>query len=480
MRRSRLVFLVLACVSLGIPLSALDFKISGEFRSRGVLVMNKDANPATKDNYSIIDSRFRAWFEPVISSNLRFVYNLQVGDISWGDLKGLVRKDDTQSYSGGGSQGTEGVNLKTRQMFMRYTGETTLLDLGFIPFRTPLAYVMDSNLPGIHWQMDIIGISFNLMYARAYSGPDGNQPYAGMTADMVDLADDRNDYFLSLDRKFGQGLHMTAWAMYDDNGRFRETSPSGRKLYSELFFWGLQFKGDLSEVVSYSLDAVLNTGRVNAIGEGSELVNAYAGRAFLKISPGEWNIRTQFRLVSGNSTNNTDEGIPVRQFHVLDGDEGSVDSWMGILFGSGPFYHQSYFYYGTASARRVNVTNGYFVRNDPGIIAAEFCIERTVFDKASSILLSGGYARTAHGVPYSYIGDDGNPVYEEPAFLGFEVDMGFKSMVTEGLEIYLQLGYLFPGKALGPTIALDNDAYPRGTIGTSPVLRGDVMITVKF
>ncbi|MDR2733053.1 MAG: hypothetical protein LBC99_00240 [Spirochaetota bacterium] len=472
MRLSRFILPAFFCVYMGTSLSAVNFEIKGEFRNRGVLVMNKDANAATSDNYIIIDSRFRAWFEPVISSNLRFVYNLQVGDISWGDLKGIARKDESQSFSGGGSQGTEGVNLKTRQMFIRYTRDTALLDAGFIPFRTPLAYVMDSNLPGIHWRTDILGITANLMYARAYSGPDGEKLYAGMSADLIDLSDDRNDYFFSLDRRFGKGFHLTAWAMYDDNGRFRETGPTFKKLQSDLFFWGAQAKGDLSPAFGYSLDGVLNTGRINSLGEGSEVVNAYAFRGLLRMTPGDWNIQMQCRILSGNDTDNMEAGTSVHQFHVLDGDEGSVDSWMGILFGGGPFNHQSYFFYGSAAGRRLNVTKGYFVRNDPGIIAVEMCIERTVFDKTSSILLSGGFARTAHGV---YAADD-----KEKSFLGFEIDMGFKALVTEGLEVYLQLGYLFPGEALGPTVALDSIVYPRTEIGTDPVLRADAMITVRF
>jgi hypothetical protein len=453
----------------GISLFALDFEVRGEYRNRGVLMLNKDANSDTRDNFSIFDSRFRLWFEPVVSSNLRFVYNLQVGDISWGDLVGVPRKDKNHPYSGGGTQGTEGVNLQTRQMYAKYTDGDTLFNIGFIPFSTPLAFVMSSNIPGIHFRTKFLGLNANLMYARAYAGP-GDVVHASKSADTIDLSDDRNDYFFSLDREFGSAVHLTAWVLYDDNGRFRERGGAdGKQLESELFYWGIQSKGELSPVWSYSADFVLNTGTITSHGEGSEKVEAFAFRALGKANLGEWTIQFQGRLLSGNKHDDTKPGTPVRQFTVLDGDEGPVGSWMGILFGGGPFDHQSYFHHSAASARRKNISTGYFVRDDPGITSLEFRIERAILEK-TTLLLSGGYARTTRAV----LDSDG----KKQSSLGTEVDIGLKHPVTEGLELYIQLGYLFPGPALGPTIALDGGDRP--AIGTDPVMQVAAMLSLKF
>ena len=473
--RVQFIFAVFLLFAFGSSVFALDFDINGEFRTRAVYMMNKDANSeTTDDNFGIVDSRMRLWLEPVVSSNLRFIYNLQVGDISWGDLVGVPRKDKGHPYSGGGTQGTEGSNLQTRQAYIHYSSGTSLFNIGFIPFSTPLPFVMNSNIPGVHWRTRFIGLNVNFMYARAYAGP-GDEVHAGKSADNINLKDDRNDYYFSLDREFTKGLHFTAWTLYDDNGRFRDKGPTAKKLESELFYWGFQSKGALSSAWSYSLDAVLNTGLIRSLDEGSEKISAYAFRALSTTKAKGWTIQFQGRLLSGNSYEDTAEGNTVRQFTVLDGDEGSVGSWMGILFGGGPFDHQSYFHQSAASARRRNISTGYFVRDDPGIIALECRIEKEV-KKDSSVLLSGGYARTTRAVNGGF--DDKTNKTIEQTSLGIEVDIGLKSLLTKGLELYIQLGYLFPGEALGPTMALDELARPN--FGTAPVMRTDAMLTLRF
>ena len=462
---------------LAIPLAAVDINVRGEFRNRAVYLMNKDLDSDTKDTLSIFDSRLRVWFEPVVNSNLRFVYNLQVGDISWGDLSASARKDADQKFSGGGSQGTEGVNLKTRQMYMKYdTGATSFL-IGFVPFRTPLAFVMDSNVPGFVWNTKVLGLDMTLLYARAYAGPswkgDGEDSvYAGKTADAVDLGDDRNDYFLSLGYDVGPAIGVTAWLMVDDNNRFKHEGPTAKLLFSDLYYWGLRARGKLSDVFSYEANLVLNTGSITSIGEGVESVSAYAFQGLGKLQLDGFTFKFQYRMLSGNAAEDTDPGSSVKQFNVLDGDEGSTGSFMGILFGGGPFADQFYFHYASASARRVNITKGYFVRNDPGITALEFCLEKSIHDGNATFLLSGGYAQTTRAVL--------DAASEEVYTLGVEIDIGIKMALAKGLELYMQLGYLFPGAALGPTIALDNAVTPRPAMGTDPALRVDAALALAF
>ncbi|HPN83242.1 MAG TPA: hypothetical protein PLM00_07600, partial [Spirochaetota bacterium] len=122
--------------------------------------------------------------------------------------------------------------------------------------------------------------------------------------------------------------------------------------------------------------------------------------------------------------------------------------------------------------RRVNITKGYFVRNDPGITALEFCIEKDMHEGKATFILSGGYAQTTRAV----LDADGEEAYT----LGVELDIGLKTRLMKELELYIQLAYLFPGSALGPTIALDNAVYSRPAMGTDPVLRIDAALAMSF
>ncbi len=460
-----------------LPLTALDVGIRGEFRNRAVYLMNKDARSDTSDALGIFDSRLRVWLESSVNTNLSFIYNLQIGDVSWGDLAGTSRKDGEQHLIAGGSQGTEGINLKTRQMYMRYQQGSSSFLIGFVPFRTPLAFVMDSNIPGLVWNTRLLGLDMTLMYARAYAGPSWNgdgkdSVLASKTADAVDLGNDRNDYYLSAGYSFGESLGLTGWLLVDDNNRFKHEAPTSKKLFSDLYYWGMQAKGKLTSALSYEANLVIGTGSITSVGEGSEAVSSWAFQGKGSLNLDGFVFKFQYRMLSGNAASDSSPGTTVNQFAVLDGDEGSTGSWMGLLFGGGPFADQFYFHYGSASARRVNITKGYFVRNDPGITAIEFCLEKEMHEGTATFILSGGYAQTTRAV----LDSSGEEAYT----LGVELDIGLKARLMKELELYIQLAYLFPGSALGPTIALDNAVYSRPAFGSDPVLRIDAALAMSF
>ncbi|HPH02178.1 MAG TPA: hypothetical protein PK297_04425 [Spirochaetota bacterium] len=473
----QLVSIVFILLFASLHLAALNVDVHGEFRNRAVYLMNKDAKSETGDTLAIFDSRLRVWLESGVNTNLGFVYNLQIGDVSWGDLSGTSRKDGEQHFIAGGSQGTEGINLKTRQMYMRYQDGDSSFLIGFVPFKTPLAFLLDSNLPGLVLNTSLFGLDVRMMYARAYAGPSWNgdnkdKVLASKTADAVDLGDDRNDYFLSAGYVIGEYLGLTGWLLVDDNNRFKHEAPTSKKLFSDLYYWGVQAKGKLSSALTYEANLVIGTGSITSVGEGSESVSSWAFQGKGSVALEGFKFKFQYRMLSGNSASDTDPGSPVQQFAVLDGDEGSTGSWMGLLFGGGPFADQYYFHYGSASARRVNITKGYFVRNDPGITALEFCIEKDMHEGKATFILSGGYAQTTRAV----LDADGEEAYT----LGVELDIGLKTRLMKELELYIQLAYLFPGSALGPTIALDNAVYSRPAMGTDPVLRIDAALAMSF
>lgn len=473
----RLVYALIVLLFASLPLLALGVDVHGEFRNRAVYLMNKDAKSDTGDTLAIFDSRLRVWLESTVNTNLDFVYNLQIGDISWGDLAGTSRKDGEQHFIAGGSQGTEGINIKTRQMYMRYRDGSSSFLIGFIPFKTPLAFLLDSNLPGMVWNTAFLGLDISMMYARAYAGPSWNgdntdKVLASKTSDSIDLGDDRNDYYLSAGYSFGDTLGLTGWLLVDDNNRFKHEAPTSKKLFSDLYYWGLQAKGKLTAALSYEANLVIGSGSITSVGEGSESVSSWAFQGKGSLALEGFTFKFQYRMLSGNAASDSSPGTAVQQFAVLDGDEGSTGSWMGILFGGGPFADQFYFHYGSASARRVNVTKGYFVRNDPGITALEFCIEKDMHEGKASFLLSGGYAQTTRAV----LDAAGEEVYT----LGVELDIGLKARLMKELELYIQLAYLFPGSALGPTIALDNAVYSRPAMGSDPVMRIDAALAMSF
>lgn len=482
----KLVFLILLVPGL---LAALEIDYSGELRSRGVYVHNKDLNNATSGKVAIVDTRLRLWISPKIRDDLKIVFGIEVGDVSWGEEVGSFTLDNNLGKASGGAQGTDGVNIETKHAYMEWSPQGTVLRIGLLPFAAPCAMVIDSDMAAASVQWNMLGLEWTALYARAFAGPRGKgiysnleaSSYAPKDADEINLKDDRNDYYLAATFRNGKKLSITGWMLFDDNNRFADdgdpttvTVPKNAYdgLTSDLFYFGVQARGKKSGF-QYDINAVLNSGRVTAVTGGSEgsvtvLAWAFHGRADYELSK-KTAIGINLRTLSGNRTSDTSPTAKVKQFQVLDGGDGDAGSLLSLLFGGGPFNHQSMFYHKTASARMANVTTGYFVRNDPGITSFETYFEQFFFDKKVRARLIAGYAMTTHTIS----GGERS--------LGTEVDLALRYRPNKNLEFFLTGAVLFPGKALGPVLALDNVLYsPDRNFGDDPAFKVETMARVRF
>lgn len=473
--------LLLLTLLLPMTAGAVDFKFSGEFRSRATYILNKDLQTSTGGgDLALFDSRMRLTMNAAVTPRIRFIYNMQVGDITWGDMADKADPYTGLIYAAGGNERSLGNNLLTRQMYMSYApGTNSFLRIGFQPFSTPARFVLDSQVPGISAQLTAGFLRFKLLYARSFSGPawtgsgdDINSVYTSSTLDTMNLGDDRNDYYFDIQAPFGKPFNFTVWFLRDDNNRFSKEAPTTKKMYLDLYYYGLKAFGKLGGVFKYDIDLVINTGVIEAVGEGKEALRALGLRAFGHLSTPLFELKFQYRMTSGNSYSETGPGNDVKQFQVLGTSEHSNGSWLSLLFGGGPFAHQSLFYYGNSSARRGNLTSGYFVRDDPGITSFEASLEKHLHGGTTVFRMIVGYALATHALQNS-AGDD---VYG----LGFEFDIGLTVNLDKALTWDLRFAYLFPGEALAPALGLDNAIWNRPAFGQDPAFQFSTAVSLRF
>lgn len=470
-----LVILILLVPGL---LAALEIDWSGELRTRGVYVHNKDLDASTSGKVAIVDTRLRLWIAPKIRDDLKIVFGIEVGDVSWGEEVGSFTLDNNLGKASGGAQGTDGVNIETKHAWMEWSPQGTTLRIGLMPFAAPCQMVIDSDMAAASVQWTMLGLEWTALYARAFAGPRGNgiptavedASQADKSADIVNLKDDRNDYYLAATWRNGKKLALTGWLLLDDNGRFSEYAPGTQPTTESLLFYsGVSAKGRIKKTLQYEMHGVLNTGKVNGTGMSTGSYNVFAWALHGK---GEFSFSAtsalglNLRSLSGNEPGSTST---IHQFQVLDGGDGDAGSLLSLLFGGGPFNHQSMFYHKTATARIFNATTGYPVVNDPGITSFEVYFEQFLFDKKLRIRLIAGYAMTTRAIT----GGERS--------LGTEVDLALRYRPNKNLEFFLTFAGLLPGKALGPVLALDNDLYsPDRNFGDDPAFKVETMARVRF
>ena len=356
--------------------------------------------------------------------------------------------------------------------------------VGFLPFSDPSQFVMDSDIPGIVLKYKTGKFTIKGVYARSYSGPDGlpgpvEVADAAKDTDSLNLSDDRNDFFISLEYKKSKEFQLTGWLLFDDNNKYKDISPvTASTITSQLFFAGLNFEKKFSKQFRLEGNAIFNSGLITLktpSENGSEMVLAYAANIKTTIDLDNFEIGIQARITSGNTSSETNAGDNVKQFHTLDGTGGDNGSWLSLLFGGGIFNHQSYFHHKATTGRLFNASSGYFVRNDPGITSFETRISHDLIPKKIRLRLATGCAFTTKKVLTTSS--------EEVSFLGVEADLNLRITLAKNFNFYIGGGYLISGKALAPTLALDNiilDAADERYFGNGNSFKIESAIELKF
>lgn len=132
--------LVLLPLLLIVGLSAVQFDINGEFRTRAAMY-----NDMYENNGGHIDNRLMLKLSAQLHQNLQLVYGAEIGDIVWGGA--------------GGGLGTDGVNIKTYELYIERKTDFVIsrVRLGQQYWADHRSLVIDDTFSGIMFMMDDLG-----------------------------------------------------------------------------------------------------------------------------------------------------------------------------------------------------------------------------------------------------------------------------------------------------------------------------------
>jgi hypothetical protein len=150
---------LIAVVAMVMPAYAVESKFAGSFRVR---FLNNDnvtnGDDDIDDNQTFMDQRLRLYYYAVASENLRFVYKLEVGDLTWGQ-PGSVGK------SVGGSRGLDGVNIETKNVYVDFTMDPVRCQLGGQGVVLHRGFWLDDDFMAARFDAKFDPVALTLYYA---------------------------------------------------------------------------------------------------------------------------------------------------------------------------------------------------------------------------------------------------------------------------------------------------------------------------
>jgi hypothetical protein len=456
--RERSPLLVVACLLAAVPLQALDLRWDGELRTRAVWMDNRDLLDRLDDNTRLVDSRLRLSARPVLSRDLEGLFQIEVGDVTWGEVT------DEDGVRLGFGQGGEGYAVDVRQLFLDWRVPRTWLSLrvGLQPFAAPCTLVADSYAPALRLRWVSADFSAEALYAKCYLGEHKRQSYGETDARTIFSGDDRDDWLLAATLFADDRVFLTGWWLYDDNRRFVFADVDPYR--SSLHYAGARAEGRVGGL-DYDAHVVANRGVVVfSGGERPDLaVAAYAVEVLAEKDLDGLLIRGALRRVSGNdSDTNT-----IRQFQGLDGTESGLRTELSILFGGGLFEQQSLFDWKSPTVLDENLTSGTISSRDPGITAVELSVRRPFFGKLVTPSVALGLGWTSAEMPGA-----------DSRFLGTEIDARVRLSPEKGLDLDAGGAVFFPGKGAAVAVALREGEASSG--GEDLAYKGEARIRLSF
>jgi hypothetical protein len=284
-----------------VPANAFETKFSGEFRTRGEYFnehfMENDfytdlfLDPSTGDQNdfadresSLWDSRMRLKMEFAANENLKGVYVLEVGDITWGgnitdspiypDLNNGTFFVDGRSrdeslagqtpYSDG--IGNDAINLETKHMYIDFTLPDTPVNakIGLLPMKFGHGIVLDHDVAGLILQVKTDTVTAG---AGTFKTSEGNSQTSN-----------DNDFYtlfanLSLQDKGSIGL-FGIMGVIGDPAQFSSYTKSD--LRNKANYWWAGLSGDLN------LDPVTIAFEADGFWADFDLVSDFPGDGFGK------------------------------------------------------------------------------------------------------------------------------------------------------------------------------------------------------
>ena len=149
---------------------------SGTMRSRMTFY---NTLPADQASNSYIDSRLRLKFTNLFNERLKGVFQVEVGDIRWGD-----------AFTGG-DLGTDDVNIETKNLYFDFNCTSLMFDLrvGLQTVKEHTSLVLNADLAG-------------LLIQKKIGNLDGEFGYGKLEENNVSEADDKDVFWFNLKNDF--------------------------------------------------------------------------------------------------------------------------------------------------------------------------------------------------------------------------------------------------------------------------------------
>lgn len=471
-----ILFVLVLLFSAGI-VHALDFSLDGDVRSRYCYMIDKHGSFEVATNFDIWDVRGRLGAKLETSNGFFAYYKLELGNIAFGE-----------PYMGG-AQGSDVVNIETKNVFVGYDGDFLKGKVGLFDFNTPLGGEIDDDLAGINLKFTILkNIHIEAMYSRLYSGMSNTNMGIDMDNFVIPNAFSSHLYYLQAGydlqvQSIGLSNKVDVYYMRLNDTRFFDARLNWFAVYDKLNFWIFELDGGVS----------FNFGQVIYDAGSVMPLNAMYAKAKIKVDVfGLVDVFARIHYATGNAEGETNA---VRQFQTIGG-RGDFDSDLGILFGGSPFSSQAYFdyrYIGLDTRRNLtqgkiqilktyDAALGFYPQYDPGLFVIELGAQKKFDAIGLRTKFVFGMASTANPI---YVIRDG--ATNAVSGLGYEFDFNNRLKLAKGTYLTLNAALLLHGNALrsiyavnSENISSDGTITNRVLIGGEPTIKIDAEIQIEI
>ena len=171
-------------------LAAVEFQYGGVFRTRWISSNNisdgsSDTGLIQNDNNNQFDQRLRLYLTFKASENLKVVWKMEVGNITWGDTR----------WNNGGRMGADGVNVKTKNAYVQFNipNTPTTAVIGIQGIALLDSWLVDDDFSAAAFVTKIDNFTITLAYIsgqNAYqkTGNEGEYYYSSTKENVDDYA----------------------------------------------------------------------------------------------------------------------------------------------------------------------------------------------------------------------------------------------------------------------------------------------------
>ena len=432
------LFFLLFFTVLSVYSEGFEFDYEGEVRARLAYENNFDLDYDINDQGVAAD--VRAQFDLNVSTPipLYFFYKIELGNLSLDD-----DFFDTDNF-------LENIEFETRGLGFGWGFSTFDIKAGLIATNTPSEIVIDSENAGIKIKADLEAAKIKAFYSLT-NLVDGY-------FNFVDSGNELNQlFFLSAESDNYFNSYFNLWAMFlDGNDNVTYT-------YNPLWT-GIEFENE-NDFFNIETRFIYNGGNINLVDiDYSVPISAFYTNMKISFEPIEDSvIFSRFNLTSSLDY----DTATVNQFQVV-GENGSLDTGLGLLFGGSSYGSESYFDNNSVSIVDDNLSSGDIVLDDPGLLIYEIGFSKKFdFLPLTSDLILGG-ANTG-GL------SSGDGYFS--SLIGLEIDLHNKIKLSKDFSAYLSMCLLFPGNAFKECFERN---YSDISIGSDTSFKTDIKFVYSY